>query len=306
MRRRLADFMFATLCVAGACKPSGTRDTSIAQTSPGVPASVTAPAPSASAGVVPGPGFMHVMRLRNRVAYIPPQCFTKTRGDDGKPKNPCYACHTRSEAPNFVNDEDLQVTLALPEQAWKNPWTNLLAPPVEHAPATSDEAMLEYVRQSNYFDAAGHIALAHSLEKPPAEWDANSNGRWDGFTPDVRFAFDEQGFDHGPDGVPNGWRAFAYYPFVGTFFPTNGSADDVLIRLDPALREDAGGHFDTRIYVVNLAIVEALITRADVAIEPIDEAALGVDLDLDGRLGRATRVAFDAAPDGGSGTRMQY
>jgi hypothetical protein len=306
MRRRLADFMFAALCAAAACKPSGTRETSIAQTTPAVAASVTAPAPPASAGVVPGPGFMHVMRLRNRVAYIPPQCFTKTRGDDGKPKNPCYACHTRSEAPNFVNDEDLQVTLALPEQAWKNPWTNLLSPPVEHAPPTSDEAMLEYVRQSNYFDAAGHITLARSLETPPAEWDANSNGRWDGFTPDVQFAFDEQGFDHGPDGAPNGWRAFAYYPFVGTFFPTNGSADDVLIRLDPALREDAGGHFDAHVYIVNLAIVEALVSRADVPIDPLDETALGVDLDLDGRLGQATRVAFDAAADGRGGTRMHY
>ena len=143
--------------------------------------------------------------------------------------------------------------------------------------------------------ADGRIALARALEKPPPDWDGNGNGQWDGFVPDVQFAFDEHGFDHRPDGTPTGWRAFAYYPFVGTFFPTNGSADDVLIRLDPALREDDATATSTRaIYTVNFAIVEALITRADVAIDPVDEAALGVDLDLDGRLGRATRVAFDA------------
>ena len=110
----------------------------------------------------------------------------------------------------------------------------------------------------------------------------------------------------GPAGTPDGWRAFAYYPFAGAFFPTNGSADDVLIRLDPVLREDVDGRYDAGIYMVNFAIVEALITRADVAIDPVDETALGLDLDLDGHLGRATRVAFDSAPDGRGDTRMHY
>ena len=54
--------------------------------------------------------------------------------------------------------------------------------------------------------------------------------------------------------------------------PTNGSMDDVLIRLDPALQQDARGHWDQRIYELNLAVVEALIRRADVAIDPVDEA----------------------------------
>ena len=64
--------------------------------------------------------------------------------------------------------------------------------------------------------------------------------------PDVQFAFDDHGYDHHPDGTPTGWRAFAYYPFVGTFFPTNGSADDVLVRLDAALREDDAGQLRRR------------------------------------------------------------
>jgi hypothetical protein len=117
-------------------------------------------------------------------------------------------------------------------------------------------------------------------------------------------SFDDSGFDIAPDRSETGWRAFAYYPFPGTFFPTNGSMDDVLIRLDPALRQDTSGKADRAIYEINLAIVEALISRRPVTIEPTEEAALGVDLDLDGKLGRATRVAFDARPEGG--TRMRY
>ncbi len=261
---------------------------------------------TAANATAPPTGLMHVRRLRNHAAYVPPQCFTRTQGEDGKAKNPCYACHTRSEAPNFVNDDDLQLTLSLPVPAGKNPWTNLLAPPVVHAPAVTDDAILAYVRRGNYFDPDGTIALARVLEKLSADWDGNGNGRWDGFVPDVRFAFDAQGFDKRPDGTPTGWRAFAYYPFVGTFFPTNGSADDVLIRLAPPLQQDRAGRFDAGIYTVNLAIVEALITRADVAIDPVDEVALGVDVDLDGHLGKATRVAFDSANDGRGGTRMHY
>jgi hypothetical protein len=65
-----------------------------------------------------------------------------------------------------------------------------------------------------------------------------------------------------------------------------------LIRLDPALREDADGREDARVTEINLAIVEALITRRDVAIDPTDETLYGVDLDLDGRFGRARRVRF--------------
>ncbi len=246
-------------------------------------------------------------RLKNRVAYIPPQCFARTRvvGDDVA-KNTCYPCHTRAEPPNYTNDDDLQLRLAFPLPAKSNPWTNLFDPPIAHAPTSSDDEILAYVRSSNYFDDRGNISLAETLGALPAEWDENSNGKWDGFTPDVWFRFDDGGFDHRPDGSLSGWRAFAYYPFPGAFFPTNGSADDVAIRLDPYLQQDSAGRFDRGIYEINLAIVEALVRRTDIAIDPVDETALGVDLDLDGRLGRATRVAFDAARDGSGRTRMHY
>ncbi|MGO9835164.1 MAG: hypothetical protein ACLP1X_13205 [Polyangiaceae bacterium] len=269
------------------------------------------------AGSLPGDGGRYAAtephaldrppRLANRVAYIPPQCFTRTRaaGDDVA-KNPCYACHTRSEPPNYVNDGDLQLRLSLPLPAKKNPWTNLFDPPVVHAVRSSDAEILAYVRRGNYFDDRGRIALAETLGTLPSSWDSNANGKWDGFTPDVWFRFDDRGFDHRPDGSPSGWRAFAYYPFLGTFFPTNGSIDDVAIRLDPVLRQDKDGREDRAIYELNLAIVEALVRRTDIAIDPTDESALGVDLDLDGRLGSAARVAFDAAPDLSGRTRMHY
>lgn len=246
-------------------------------------------------------------RLANRIAYIPPQCFTKTRAErGGSAKNPCYACHTRSEPPNYTNDDELQLRLALPAPAKTNPWTNLFDPPVEHGPHATDDEILAYVRESNYFDDRGNIALAEALRTPPSGWDANANGKWDGFTPDVWFKFDDHGFDHRPDGSLSGWRAFAYYPFLGTFFPTNGSIDDVAIRLDPIFRQDKDGRDDQEIYELNLAIVEALIRRTDVAVDSVDETKLGVDLDLNGHLGRATRVAFDGAADGSGRTRMHY
>jgi hypothetical protein len=299
MQPGLALAAVATVWMSTACKPAPTSGNAL-------DASESSSARPADAAPDASTGLLSRRRLQNKAAYIPPQCFTNTRGADQKPKNPCYACHTRSEPPNFVDDEDLQLTLKLPTPAATNPWTNLLSPPVAHAPPTSDREILQYVRRSNYFDTDGGLALARALATPPADWDPNRNGKWDGFVPDVQYKFDDQGFDHLQDGTPTGWRAFAYYPFVGTFFPTNGSADDVLIRLDPALREDIGGHYDARIYTVNLAIVEALVVRADVPIDPVEEAAFGVDLDLDGRIGLATRVAFDTAKDDRGGTRMHY
>src|SRR5262249_21280844 len=158
-----------------------------------------------------------------------------------------------------VADAELQKVLNLPPLAAVNPWSNLFSPPVERAPAISDDALLQYVRSSNYSAADGTLILATRLADLPAAWDGDGDRRWSGYIPDAYFAFDERGFDHRPDGTLTGWRAYAYYPLPGSFFPTNGSIGDALIRLDPALREDKAGQASARVSEVNLAIVEALV-----------------------------------------------
>jgi len=297
---------FATALVSG-CRSGSRHETDAGPLAPSEGGTDSGQPRGASAP--PVPGGMTDRALANRYAYIPPQCYTKTKEGAGqKARNPCYACHGQSEPPNFVEDADLQLRWSFPAAAAANYWTNLFDPPVARAPRESDENVLAYVRHRNYVDEDGTIPLARTLAALPPEWDGAGDGKWDGYIPDAWFSFDDQGFDHRPDGALTGWRAFAYYPFLGTFFPTNGSFDDVLVRLDPMLREDRDGHDDARTYAINLAIVEALVSRADVSIEPVDEKAFGVDLDLNGSLGRATRVAFDpeTGVSGARSGRMHY
>src|ERR1700744_1227116 len=127
-------YLVSLLAVAGgACKPS---PAAAGGTADAPPASAASLASAVTNGEAPAHAatLPHARKLHNLIAYIPPQCFTQTRTEDGKAKNPCYACHTRSQAPNVVDDGDLQVTLKLPVPGEKNPWTNLLDPPIAHAP----------------------------------------------------------------------------------------------------------------------------------------------------------------------------
>jgi hypothetical protein len=234
--------------------------------------------------------------LENPTAFIPPQCYTKTRDAAGVVHNPCFTCHVRGRTPNAVNDEDLQLSYAFPGPALANPWINLFEDRTARVNAISDAEILAYVRNSNYLEPDGSLRLAERLQQPPTGWDVNGNGVWDGYRPDAYFHFDAEGYDLAPDASRTGWRAFAYLPLPGSFSPASGSTDDVLIRLPTPYRQDARGNTDWTAYRVNLAVVEALITRADVAIDPVDETRYGVDLDKDGALGIASRVTFDWAP----------
>lgn len=234
--------------------------------------------------------------LNNLSAYVPSQCYTKTEDQAGA-HNPCFSCHTQAIPPNFINDPDLQVAYSFSEYSLTNRWTNLFKDRRAQVAAIGDDEVRQYVRSSNYFDAEGRIAPAETLAKVPKDWDHDGNGQWQGFVPDAWFNFDAEGFDHDRQGKPTGWRAFGYYPFLGTFWPTNGSTDDVLIRLPEAFRTDLKGQYDHKVYKTNLAIVEALLKEQDVPIEPADEAALGgIDLDKDGRIGTANKVAYEWAP----------
>jgi hypothetical protein len=239
---------------------------------------------------------LHDDLLSHRTPYIPPQCYTKTQGEQGRTHNPCFVCHQSSRPPNYIDDAAVQFDFAFPRVALRNPWTNLFADRRQAIAAMPDEEILAYVRQSNYLAEDGSPALAKALQSVPEAWDVDRNGRWDGWIPDIAFTFDEQGFDRRKDGSPTGWRALAYYPFPGTFWPTNGSFGDVLIRLPEAFRQDERGKSDFTVYSLNFAILEALIARRDVPIAPVDEKRFGTDLDGDGKLGTARQVRFTWRP----------
>ena len=207
----------------------------------------------------------------NPTVYIPSQCYTITKDKDNITHNPCYSCHKKSQEPNFTNDYDLQEAYSFPLVARENPYKNLFKDRRKQIAKISDEEILNYIRKSNYFDENNEIVLKKKLHNLPENWDYDNDLKWKGYIPDCYFNFDHEGFDKDLKGNYTGWRAFGYYPFLGTFWPTNGSTDDVLIRLDKPFMIDIDGKFDSTIYKINLAIVEALIKRKDIYIDEIDE-----------------------------------
>ncbi len=241
--------------------------------------------------------------LLNLAPYLPPQCYTKTVADDKTVHNTCYACHTTGLRPDFTNDNELQLEYSLPEYTKENHWRNMFKDRTAQMAAISDESILQYVRTGNYFDASGQIKPAVALASLPAEWDYNNDGAWGGYVPDCYYNFDQEGFDKDPSGAYTGWRAFAYYPFPTTEWPANGAMSDVLIRLADVFRT-RNGKLDISVYKLNLAILESLVKRGDVAIEPTDETLYGVDLDKNGVIGDAVKITYDWAPN--EGRNMSY
>lgn len=231
----------------------------------------------------------------NPYAYIPSQCYTKTKIDD-KVNNPCFSCHTVGQEPNYIDDSEFQLIADFRSTTRKNPWTNLFKDQSEAVGKISDDAISQYVKQTNYFTEEGKIELAERLHDLPKEWDFDGNGIWDGYTPDCYYNFDNEGYDRDPSGKDTGWRAFSYLPFLGTFWPTNGSTDDVLIRLPEAMRQDQQGHYSRAVYHLNLSIVSAMIQRKNIAIPETDEKLYGVDLNKNGQLDMATEIVYDWAP----------
>ncbi len=211
-------------------------------------------------------------RVDNREAVVPPQCYTKT--DDIA--NPCWTCHVPANGRNRMDDAHLQEEYAFSAVGETNHWANLFRDRRAQIAAIPDAEILAWIRQDNY------AALREQLKM---------RDNYLGWRPDLDLAagFDAEGFAR--DG--SGWRALRYQPFPGTFWPTNGSSDDVFIRLPPAFRQDAAGQDSREAYRLNLAILEAAMTvdaRIPDAslrrrVEPVDEALAGMDLDGNGRVG---------------------
>jgi hypothetical protein len=198
--------------------------------------------------------------LYNETAYITSQCYTKTKDIDGSLHNPCYSCHTKAVEPNFMSDEDLQEEYSFPEYAFTNRWTNLFLDRTKDIARISDNKILTYIKQDNY-KKDKEIIIAQKLKNLPKEWDVDNDKQWDGYIPDCEFNFDKEGFDRKSNDEITGWVAYKYRPFLGTFWPTNGSTDDVLIRLPKVFWKDVNGKIDKNIYKQNLQIVEDLIKQ---------------------------------------------
>lgn len=239
--------------------------------------------------------------IGNRFAYIPPQCFTQVAdGPARHVQNPCYVCHAEANEPNFASQPELQLSYEFPQAyagvAPRNPWKNVFRDLRPAIARITDAEMRAYVRQDNYLAVGGSNLLAARLVELPAAWDVDGDDVWSGYSPDAYYNFDPRGFDRAPDGTPTGYRVFGYYPLPGAFMPSNGSFDDVLMRLPVAYRTDARGRESYAIYEINFAVVEALIRRADVPILATDERTLGVDLDGDGQLGETRLVRYRYRP----------
>jgi hypothetical protein len=206
---------------------------------------------------------------------IPPQCYAVTAGRF----NPCWNCHTKSLDPTSLSDWELQREYAFSQVARTNPWTNLFAAPP--AGGADEREILAWVREDNYRPL--RAALAAARNHP-------------GFVPDLDLdrGFDARGFAR--DG--SGWRVVRYKPFPGVSWPGGGSLGDLFVRLPPPFRHDRHGRESPEIYRINLAILEAAVgsdpRRKDGAldreVEPLDERAVDLDPDGDGRLGMTNRI----------------
>lgn len=225
--------------------------------------------------IPPAPEAYPVGVMFNREAVIPPQCYTKTEVFH----NSCYVCHQDAipGRENVMNDADLQSAYSFSDLGMTNHWQNLFEDRTERVAAITDEEVLGYINQNNYAELPGRLQEVD----------------FKGWIPDLRDlhlgaeAFDDEGF--AKDG--SHWVAFDYKPMPSTFWPTNGSTDDVMIRLPEPLRTDAGGKYSRDVYKANLAIVEAIIKGASsMSCLPVDEKKIGKDLDGDGLLGLAVEV----------------
>lgn len=220
---------------------------------------------------IPAMAYIEHGEVYNPEAVIPPQCYTKTDGD----KNPCYACHQtydyQDKRPNAMSDGELQGEYQFSDLGVKNHWKNLFVDRRALIKEISDNQIRAYVMEDNY------TPWLEALKKDES---------WKGEIAELEnLAFPEQAFDKLGVAKDNShWIAYNYKPFPSTFWPTNGSTGDAMIRLGKAFRE-LDGEFSQDVYFANLALVELAIKDSDkTTLPPVSEQRIGVDLNGNGEL----------------------
>lgn len=225
---------------------------------------------SENKGPVAAIKWLEAGQIYNKEAPIPPQCYTKT----DQVNNPCYVCHQsyhdQKLRPNKLNDGFQQGSYAFSDLGVSNSWRNLFKDRTEAIAQISDDKIIRYINQDNYSPFIANLKKSD----------------WKGVIPEVKNlhlgakAFDKQGM--AKDG--SGWVAFNYKPMPSTFWPTNGSTDDVMIRLPEAYMQ-IDGKYSRDVYYANLALVEmAIADTQNTSTIALNENVIGTDLNGNGQL----------------------
>ena len=230
---------------------------------------------SVQAENIPAMAYVEHDETYNPEAVIPPQCYTKTQGEH----NPCYVCHQSYDDKNHSNqmgDGTLQGSYDFSDVGLTNSWKNLFVDRTDKIKHISDNTILNYINEDNY--------------SPLIKW--MKSDEWQGVVPEIKHfangaeAFDDNGL--AKDGSM--WVAFNYKPMPSMFWPTNGSTDDVMIRLPKEFYEIEGQR-NLDVYYINLALTEISILELDeTTIMPVNERLINVDVNGNGVIESSVNV----------------
>ncbi|MGK0249871.1 MAG: hypothetical protein ACI910_002632 [Oleispira sp.] len=195
---------------------------------------------------IPALAYLEHDETYNAESVIPPQCYTKTDGD----KNPCYVCHqtyTDPLRPNFVKDGSLQGNYEFSDEGMTNSWKNLFKDRSKEIDAIDDQTIMNWVSQDNYSSFIKRL---------------NNDSSWKGEMPEIKnLAYPKKAFyENGIAKDGSHWIAYNYKPLPSSFWPTNGSTGDAMIRLPKEFRE-LEGQYSEALYLQNLALLEQSIKQ---------------------------------------------
>jgi hypothetical protein len=235
---------------------------------------------------IPAVAYMEHDEVYNPEAVIPPQCYTKTEAVN----NPCYACHQsydrEEKRPNQMGDGTLQGNYEFSDVGLTNSWKNLFVDRRELIAQIPNDMIDVWVGQDNYNRALqrSHADASQAYEKvfkngvPVAQALPANMQLVNLANPALAF------YENGLAKDDSYWVAYNYKPFPSTFWPTNGSFGDAMIRLPESFRQINGKNSED-IYFLNLAAVElAIKDLSSIPIFPFNEQRYQMDVNDDGIL----------------------